>query len=222
MSKTHRHHIIPRHVGGTDNEENIVELTIPQHAEAHRLLYEQYGRIADKLAWLCLAGRSNDPEAESIRIQLATKGFQTFLKSPESKLWRKNISKTLTGKTQTTETKNKRSQSLLNAYHNHPELREAKRALGLKHSIAHRERMTNERKDEMSIKRKESLSWHDAVRSPEKRHKQSINSPRNKPVIVEGVTYHSLREAGRVSGHTLGKLTWHLNRQSDLDFVRFA
>jgi len=222
MSKTHRHHIIPRHAGGTDNEENIVELTIPQHAETHRLLYEQHGRIGDKLAWLCLSGRSTDPEAEAIRIQLATKGFQTFLNSPESELWRKNISKTLTGKTQTTETKNKRSQSLLNAYRNHPELREAKRATGLKHSIAHRERMTNERKENMSAKRKASLLWHDAVRSPEKRHKQSINSHRNRPVIVESITYHSLREAGRVSGHTLGKLKWHLSRQSDPDFVRFA
>lgn len=222
MSKTHRHHIIPRHAGGTDNADNIVELTIPQHAEAHQRLYEQHGRLGDKLAWLCLSGRSKDSEAESIRIQLATVGFQIFLKSPESELWRKNISVTLTGKTQTSETKHKRSQSLRRAYHDHPELREAKRALGLKHSVAHRERMTDDRKDDMSIKRKESQLWHDAVRSPEKRHKQSINSPRNKPVIVDGTTYHSVREAARLSGHTLNKLNYHLRLQTDTDFVRFA
>ena len=36
----HMHHIIPRHAGGTDDLSNLVELTIEQHAEAHRKLYE--------------------------------------------------------------------------------------------------------------------------------------------------------------------------------------
>jgi 5-methylcytosine-specific restriction endonuclease McrA len=51
----HLHHIIPKHCGGTDNPENLVELTIEEHAEAHQKLYEQYGRIQDKRAWLGLA-----------------------------------------------------------------------------------------------------------------------------------------------------------------------
>jgi hypothetical protein len=53
--KTHKHHIIPKHAGGTDDPSNIVELTIEQHAEEHRKLYEEYGRIQDKVAWLGLA-----------------------------------------------------------------------------------------------------------------------------------------------------------------------
>ena len=46
MSKNfyHRHHIIPRHAGGTDDPSNIIELSVEEHAEAHRILYEQYGR----------------------------------------------------------------------------------------------------------------------------------------------------------------------------------
>jgi hypothetical protein len=52
----HKHHIIPRHAGGTDDASNIVELTVEQHAEAHRKLYEQYGRQEDYLAWRGLAG----------------------------------------------------------------------------------------------------------------------------------------------------------------------
>jgi hypothetical protein len=52
----HKHHIIPRHAGGTDDPSNIVELTVEEHAEAHRLLYEQYGRREDYLAWRGLAG----------------------------------------------------------------------------------------------------------------------------------------------------------------------
>jgi predicted molibdopterin-dependent oxidoreductase YjgC len=30
----HKHHIIPKHMGGTDDESNIIELTIEEHAEA--------------------------------------------------------------------------------------------------------------------------------------------------------------------------------------------
>lgn len=51
----HKHHIIPRHAGGTDDPDNIVELTVEEHAEAHRILYEQYGKIQDKVAWMGLA-----------------------------------------------------------------------------------------------------------------------------------------------------------------------
>lgn len=54
--KTHKHHIIPKHVGGTDAPSNLVELTIPEHAEAHRILYEQHGRWQDRVAWLSLSG----------------------------------------------------------------------------------------------------------------------------------------------------------------------
>jgi len=59
MSKTivkHKHHIIPRHAGGTDDPSNLVELTVEEHAEAHRVLYEKYGRWQDELAWKGLSG----------------------------------------------------------------------------------------------------------------------------------------------------------------------
>ena len=40
----HKHHIIPRHVGGTNEPSNIIELTIDEHADAHKILYETHGR----------------------------------------------------------------------------------------------------------------------------------------------------------------------------------
>jgi hypothetical protein len=52
----HQHHIIPRHAGGTDDPANLVYLTIEEHANAHRILYEQYNRQEDYLAWKGLAG----------------------------------------------------------------------------------------------------------------------------------------------------------------------
>ena len=56
MTIYHFHHIIPRHMGGTDDPSNLIKLTVEEHAEAHRMLYEQHGLEEDRLAWLGLAG----------------------------------------------------------------------------------------------------------------------------------------------------------------------
>jgi len=53
------HHIIPKHAGGTDDPSNLIELTIEEHAEAHRILYETHGRWQDKMAYLCLSGQTD-------------------------------------------------------------------------------------------------------------------------------------------------------------------
>lgn len=51
----HKHHIIPKYMDGADDPSNLVELTVEQHAEAHRLLYEQHGNWQDYVAWQGLA-----------------------------------------------------------------------------------------------------------------------------------------------------------------------
>lgn len=43
-------------MGGTDDPSNLIQLTVEQHAEAHRILYETYGYEQDKLAWQGLLG----------------------------------------------------------------------------------------------------------------------------------------------------------------------
>ena len=52
----HKHHIVPKHMGGKNNPENIISLTPEEHAKAHQELYEKYGKIEDYLAWKGLAG----------------------------------------------------------------------------------------------------------------------------------------------------------------------
>lgn len=52
----HKHHIIPKHMGGSDDPCNIIELTVEEHAEAHRILFEKYGKEQDYLAWRGLGG----------------------------------------------------------------------------------------------------------------------------------------------------------------------
>ena len=59
----HIHHIVPRHMGGTDDPSNLVRLTVEEHAEAHRKLYEQHGKWEDKVAWKALSGQISMSEA---------------------------------------------------------------------------------------------------------------------------------------------------------------
>lgn len=56
MTIYHEHHIIPKHMGGTDDPSNIILLSIEEHAEAHKVLYEKYGKQEDKIAWQGLSG----------------------------------------------------------------------------------------------------------------------------------------------------------------------
>ena len=70
----HLHHIIPRHMGGTDDPSNIIELTTEEHAEAHRLLWEEHGSIYDKIAWRCLSGQISNEEANILATKAANTG----------------------------------------------------------------------------------------------------------------------------------------------------
>ena len=107
----HTHHKIPKHAGGTDDPLNLVELTIEEHAEAHRKLYEQYSRWQDYVAWKGLVGLITAEERMIIMYE-ARKGSGnpmygkpcTYKMSDEEKLqWKSNIGNSLKGKKQTLE-----------------------------------------------------------------------------------------------------------------------
>jgi hypothetical protein len=83
----HLHHKIPRHMGGTDDPSNLVELTIEEHAEAHRKLYEEHGRLQDKRAWLGLA-----------KIMTGEEIIKEILTSPKSEEHKRKISEAHKGK----------------------------------------------------------------------------------------------------------------------------
>jgi hypothetical protein len=84
MALIHKHRILPGHLGGTYAPDNVELLTVSDHAEAHRLLWENFGCQADWIAWQALNGTIG--KEEIIRAVLAaTKGIP---QSSEHKLKR--------------------------------------------------------------------------------------------------------------------------------------
>ena len=80
---THKHHIIPKYMGGTDEPENIVKVTVTQHAMFHFCNYQLWGNIEDRIAWRGLAGLST-------RDDLLKELFTEFGRRSHEK-YRKNI-----------------------------------------------------------------------------------------------------------------------------------
>lgn len=58
-------------MGGTDDPDNIIYLTIEEHAQAHKELFEKYGRWEDELAWKGLSGLITSEECSKERFRRA-------------------------------------------------------------------------------------------------------------------------------------------------------
>ena len=65
----HKHHIIPKHMGGSDDPSNLVSLSVEEHAEEHRKLWEKYGHWQDKIAWKTLSGQISIQEAKMMMLK---------------------------------------------------------------------------------------------------------------------------------------------------------
>jgi hypothetical protein len=79
----HKHHIIPKYAGGTDDEDNLVYLTIEEHANEHKKLYEKHGRWQDKVAWYGLSKIVS--KEELIRMKLSEAGRAGALKANKNR-----------------------------------------------------------------------------------------------------------------------------------------
>lgn len=60
---TERHHIVPRHMGGSDDSDNLVTVMYRQHILLHLLLWKSYGSAKDKMAYLLMRGQIDTLEA---------------------------------------------------------------------------------------------------------------------------------------------------------------
>lgn len=76
-------------MGGTDDSSNLIELTVEEHAEAHRLLYEEHGKREDLVAW---KGLSEQIGKEEIFLATSSMGGHSNKGKPKSEEHRKKIS----------------------------------------------------------------------------------------------------------------------------------
>lgn len=63
-----RHHILPKSLGGSNCQENIIKLTFKDHVFAHRLLAKIYGGPMHYALWMML-NRSNSGRSESAFVE---------------------------------------------------------------------------------------------------------------------------------------------------------
>ena len=69
----HLHHIVPKHMGGTDDKSNLKRVTVRQHALEHKKLYEKYGKWEDEIAYRMLSGQISSAEATRLAQSMANK-----------------------------------------------------------------------------------------------------------------------------------------------------
>ena len=102
----HRHHIIPKYMGGGDSDGNLVTLTVEEHAEAHKALWEEHGNWQDRLAWMSLSRQMTQDEVRLEARRHAVGDFHRGRKrSAETK---KRLSEALKGNTNSRGTKIKK------------------------------------------------------------------------------------------------------------------
>ena len=81
-----RHHIIPKHAGGTNDACNITTLHHKEHILAHHLLWKIYERVQDKLAYRMMAGHIHDIwEDPAYAAEMRNKVCQNLQKADRQK-----------------------------------------------------------------------------------------------------------------------------------------
>jgi hypothetical protein len=153
----HIHHIIPKHMGGTDDPSNLVELTIEEHAAAHKKLWEEYGEEFDRLAYLSLSGQIGKEEIIQMKLKAASARSSGNTGRKFSEEWKENIGKA---------SKKKWDELKKNGYDHGQKLR------GEKNGMYGRKR-TEEEKKKMSENRKGKGGLKGRVISEEQKRRQS-------------------------------------------------
>lgn len=74
-------------MGGNDDPSNLIELSVEEHAEAHRKLYEEYGNDLDRIAYESLLGMIG--KEEIIKQVLSESGKRGGARGKGKTAWNK-------------------------------------------------------------------------------------------------------------------------------------
>lgn len=189
---THKHHIIPKHAGGTDDPSNIVELTVEDHAIAHLVRWKMYGQMGDFDAYRILSANVNNPQIWDDKAR-AAQGERL------KKCW-------------TTEKREAFSEKMKKVQKRPEVIEERKRRTsapewGAKISAAHKKsdaiKQLNRRRAELSKapevqkKRIETYMKRPDTAAHLKKLAAMGNAATSKPVRIDGVQYKSINHAKR-------------------------
>lgn len=203
----HKHHIVPKHAGGSDHPSNIIELTIEEHAEAHKILYEQHGRIQDKMAWVGLSQKRKLTDEETRQLFLSAQ--KEFLADPIRKTkWQETLrSLAIKQHLETTAEdrliiSNKISSTLKEKYLNgtmkyHPPKNP---------DILRENYYKHHNKTPLAKHSHKSEKWKKTVKSEKHKNKMRLISKNKKQVSINGNVYHSIRHAAKSIGLSYTKL----------------
>ena len=176
-------------MGGTYAPDNVEVLTIPEHAEAHRLLWIFHGRPEDRMAWRFLSGQISLSEAALQAQRLGHKRSAETRRTPEL---RAKARASHLGKRHTDETRAKMSASQVGRKHT-PEACAKIGAghLGMKH--------TPETRAKISVAKRNP--------TPETRNKMRIShlgqspSPEHRAKLSAAAVVDWARRKARINSH---------------------
>lgn len=80
----HKHHIIPRYKGGSDEPENLVTIPVIRHAMYHFCNYQLWGNEEDRIAWRGLSGIISNEQVIYESILLGQSKGVKAAKTPEA------------------------------------------------------------------------------------------------------------------------------------------
>lgn len=88
----HKHHIIPKHRGGTDEPSNLVEVTPTQHAMFHYCEWKLWGKVQDFCAYKMILGDVNTPEFRKAASMRGIEEIKRKMKEEEGfrEKWKKD------------------------------------------------------------------------------------------------------------------------------------
>lgn len=94
----HYHHIVPKHFGGTNDENNLVLLSPLDHAKAHLDLYKKHGKQADAWAYnrlnrqigidfetIYVAPNKGKKFSQEVNLKKGRSGSKNAMKRPDVK-----------------------------------------------------------------------------------------------------------------------------------------
>lgn len=104
----HKHHIVPRYLGGSNDSSNIIEVTITQHSMWHFCNYQLWGNWEDYLAHKALSGQIKGQDIIKFKLDRGSKkGGEMFSKRMKEKEFKEKIIQNLKNKWEEPEYKEK-------------------------------------------------------------------------------------------------------------------